>query len=59
VYTLVYPTYLFPNAELNLLSPGSGCPLKVGGAWAARTGSGPMLMRGDMFAALRGGGAGC
>ena len=47
---------LFPNAELNLLSPGSGCG---DGAWAARTGSGPMLMRGDIFAALRGGGAGC
>ncbi len=29
------------------------------GAWAARTGSGPMLMRGDIFAASRGGGAGC
>jgi hypothetical protein len=30
-----------------------------GRAWAARTGSGPMLMRGDIFAASRGGGAGC
>ena len=28
------------------------------GAWAARTGSGLMLMRGDIFAASRGGGAG-
>jgi hypothetical protein len=28
------------------------------GAWAARTGSGPMLMRGDIFAASHGGGAG-
>jgi hypothetical protein len=28
------------------------------GAWSARTGSGPMLMRGDIFAASRGGGAG-
>jgi hypothetical protein len=28
-------------------------------SWAARTGSGPMLMRGDIFAASRGGGAGC
>ena len=38
---------LFPNGELNLLSPGSGCPLQSG------TG------RGDIFAASRGGGAGC
>jgi hypothetical protein len=29
------------------------------GAWAARTGSGPMLMRGDIFAASRCGGACC
>jgi hypothetical protein len=29
------------------------------GAWTARTGSGPMLMRGYIFAASRGGGAGC
>ena len=28
-------------------------------AWVARTGSGPMLMRSDIFAASRGGGAGC
>jgi hypothetical protein len=45
-----------------------GCPLQAGtghgrpggdGAWAARTGSGQMLMRGDIFAASRSGGAGC
>ena len=29
------------------------------GAWAARTGSGPMLTRGAIFAVSRGGGAGC
>ena len=29
------------------------------GAWAARTGSGQMLMRGDIIAASHGGGAGC
>jgi hypothetical protein len=28
-------------------------------AWEARTGSGPMLMRGDIFAAWCGGGACC
>ena len=33
--------------------------LAARGAWAARTGSGPMLMRGDIFAASPGGGAGC
>jgi hypothetical protein len=50
---------LFPiNGELNLLSPGSGCPLQAGTGHGARTGSGPMLMRGDIFAASRGGGAG-
>jgi hypothetical protein len=64
---------LFPNGELNLLWPflflqeqlkdiiiiiGQWLPAVGGdGAWAARTGSGPMLMRGDIFAASRGGGA--
>ncbi len=38
-----------PNAELNLLSPGSGCPAGGDGTWAARTGSGLMLMRGGTF----------
>ena len=51
---------LFPNAELNLLSPGSGCTLQAG-TGHGRPGRAPgpaMLMRGDIFAASRGGGAG-
>jgi hypothetical protein len=62
---------LLPNGELNLLSPflflqeqlkgiiiiGQWLPAAGGdGAWSARTGSGLMLMRGDIFAAWRGGG---
>jgi hypothetical protein len=51
---------LFCNKELNLLLPGSGCPLQVGTghgqsgrAPAVRTGSGQMRMCGDIFAAAR------
>ena len=39
---------------------GQWLPVSGGdGAWAARTVSGPVLMRGDIFAASRGGGSGC
>jgi hypothetical protein len=48
---------LFHNGELNLLRvslAGQWLPAAGGdGAWAARTGSGPMRMRGDIFAASR------
>jgi hypothetical protein len=49
--------FLFRNGELSLLWPGVAA--SGDGAWVARTGSGPMLMRGDIFAASRGGGAVC
>jgi len=46
--------FLFPNGDLQPL------PAAVGDwAWVARTGSGQMLMCGDIFAASHGGGAGC
>jgi hypothetical protein len=50
---------LFPNGAEPSLAGQWLPPAGGDGAWAARTGSGPMLMCGDIFAASRGGGAGC
>ena len=49
-------------SECRAESAPAGQPLPAAGgdrAWAARTGSGPMRMCGDIFAASRGGGAVC
>ena len=51
---------LFRNGDLNPPWPGGGLPAAGGGwAWAAGAGSGPILIRGDVFAASRGGEACC
>jgi hypothetical protein len=51
---------LFPKWGAEPSLAGQWLPAAGGdGTWAARTGSGLVLMRGDIFAASRGGGAGC
>jgi hypothetical protein len=57
---LGFEKILFRNGELKSSLAGQWLPAAGGdGAWATMTDSGPILMRGDIFVASRGGGAGC
>ena len=57
LFTECINSVLLCGAEPSLA--GQWLPAADGdGTWADRTGSGPMLMRGDIFAASHGGGAG-